>query len=513
VNEETSPEKKKADENKEMELINLMLRKSFFFPAAEIYAGSLGGFWDFGPFGRAVREKVIDFWRKQLVKREGFLEIKGSEILPEQVFVASGHLKNFNDPLTQCSKCHALMRADTLISDHLSVNFPEGLPTTHFDELIKKHNLKCPKCGSELFPVKRFNLMLKTEVGVAGGQPAYLRPEACQNIFLDFSRLYKTMRITLPIGIAQPGNAFRNEINPRNYLLREREIGQMEIEIFFNPKKINEVNEGKWNEVKDYKLNLLLLNKESIEGVSCSEAVEKNICSGKLIAYYLAKTQQFYAALGIPVELFRFRQLSDDEKAFYAKETWDSEVLLGSKWLELMACNYRTDHDLKGHSVESKKDLSVAEGEETFIPHIFELSAGIDRAMYAALYFAYKVDTSRGEKSVYLDLKPFLAPVSVGILPLVNKDGLNELAKGIYNELTDEGFDAFFDDSGSIGRRYARLDEIGCPFAFTIDYKSKEDSTVTIRERNSMQQKRISIKEIPGLLRQLISMKKDFTQI
>jgi len=504
---------KKADENKELELINLMLRKSFFFPAAEIYASSLGGFWDFGPFGQAMRNKVIDFWRRQLVRKEGFIEIRGSEILPEQVFVASGHLKNFNDPLTQCSKCHALLRADTLISDHLSINFPEGLPTAHFDELIKKHNLKCPKCGFELLPVKRFNLMLKTEVGAAGGQTAYLRPEACQNIFLDFNRLSKTMRITLPIGVAQPGNAFRNEINPRNYLLREREIGQMEIEIFFNPKKINEVNENKWLEVKDYKLNLFLLGKESIEKISCSEAVDRQTCSGKLIAYYLAKTQQFYEALGIPVELIRFRQLGEDERAFYAKETWDVEALLGSKWIELMACNYRTDHDLKGHALESKKDLSVTEDNETFIPHIFELSAGIDRAMYAALYFAYKIDLSRGEKSVYLDLKPFLAPVSVGVLPLVNKDGLNELALKIQDELIDEGFDAFFDDSGSIGRRYARLDEIGCPFALTIDYQSKEDDTVTIRDRNSMKQKRVKIEGFSSLLRQLILMKKDFTQI
>ncbi|MBI5884474.1 glycine--tRNA ligase, partial [archaeon] len=236
----------KAEANKELDLINLMTRKSFFFPAAEIYSSSLAGFWDFGPYGHALRQKIIEFWRRELLKKNNFLEINGAVILPERVFVASGHLANFNDPLVQCTKCHALLRADNLLTDTLSINFPEGLPTTHFDELIQKHSLKCPKCGGELSPVRRFNLMLSTSIGAANGQQAYLRPEACQNIFLDFHRLFKTMRQNLPLGIGQAGLAYRNEINPRNYLLREREIGQMDLEVFFNPARIDEVEESRW---------------------------------------------------------------------------------------------------------------------------------------------------------------------------------------------------------------------------------------------------------------------------
>ncbi|MEW6294992.1 MAG: glycine--tRNA ligase [Candidatus Diapherotrites archaeon] len=498
-------------QNNYEKIIDLALRRSVFFPSAEIYGTAFSGFYDYGPVGEAIKRKIIDAWRKKLVQREGFLEVDGAQILPEKVFDASGHLKNFNDPLVQCTKCHSLYRADNLLSDHLNVNFPESMPAEHFDELIKKNKPKCPKCKGELGGVKRFNMMLKVQVGATGKQKGFLRPETCQNIFLDYDRLSKTMRLNLPFGIAQAGKSFRNEIAPRNMLLREREINQMEIEVFFNPKKINEIK--KFHELESKKLNIQKLKEEKPKEVSAKELVEKNIVSGKLIAYYLARVQELYEFYGVPKEKMKFRQLGEEEKAFYAKEAWDFEILTSLGWIELIACNYRSDYDLKGHAKESSRNLKTKEDGEEFYPNVFELSAGIDRTLYALLELALREETKKGEARLYLDLKPSIAPYIAGILPLVNKDGLDEKAEKLFEELKSYNLDLFYDDSGSIGRRYARIDEIGVPFAITIDYDSMKDDTVTLRERNSTQQKRIAVKELPELLWKLEIGKKEFKDL
>jgi glycyl-tRNA synthetase len=493
------------------ELMNLALRKNLFFPSAEIYPNAPSGFWEFGPVGSRVRRKVLEVWRKNLVDKEGFLEITGSIILPEQVFDASGHLKSFSDPIVRCSKCNSLHRADELIQDTISEIVPESLSTTELASLIEKHKVKCPKCGnSSLGEVKKFNMMMKVDIGATGDSPCYLRPETCQSIFLDFLRIYKSGRQNLPLGIAQEGKSFRNEIAPRNTLLRERELGQMEAEVFFNPDRINETE--KWDDVRDYKLNLMLLGKET-KAVSCSEAAEKGIVSGKLIAYLLARTQQLYSAYGIPVERMRFRELDKDERAFYAKETWDFEVETSLGWIELVACNYRTDYDLRGHSTVSKKDLSVTDDGKKFIPHVFEISAGIDRTFYVTLELAYRKEKRGAEERVFLDLVPDMAPYFVAVFPLVKKDGLAEKAKALQEGLAASGFEVIFDEKASIGRRYARTDEIGVPYAVTVDYDTMKDNTVTLRERNSMEQKRVSIDTLPEILLNLKLGKKAFTGI
>ena len=314
------------------ELQNLALRRNLFYPAAEIYSSAPAGFWDFGPDGATIRRKVVDFWRKELVQKERFLEIYGAQILPEAVFRASGHLESFNDPIVQCKKCNSLHRADKLIADAANDIIPESLSTPELDSLITKHKVKCPKCGSANFgEVRKFNMMMRVDIGATGDQTCYLRPETCQSIFCDFMRIYKGSRRTLPLGLAQAGASFRNEISPRNTLLRERELGQMEIEIFFNPGKINEIDA--WEEVENYKLNLFLLKDKKVHNVPCKEAVDKKLVSGKLIAYYLARVQQLYHKFGIPVEKMRFRELEDTERAFYAKETWDFEVETDLGWI------------------------------------------------------------------------------------------------------------------------------------------------------------------------------------
>ncbi len=490
------------------EIANLALRRSLFFPSAGIYAGSPSGFFDFGPDGETIRRKIINLWRKQLVEKEGMVEIFGSQILPEKVFNASGHLQNFNDPIVQCRKCNSLHRADKLIEAHSKGIVPESLSTPEFDKLIKKHEVKCPKCkGSDFLEVKKFNMMMKVDIGATGDVSCYLRPETCQTIFLDFPRLFKTMRIPLPLGIAQAGKSFRNEISPRNSLIREREIGQMEVEIFFNPFKIDEISNFK--DVENYKLNLMLLGKKT-SGISCKDTVKKKLVSGKLVAYYIARLQQLYEAFGIPLEKMRFRELDKDEKAFYAKETWDFEVETDLGWVELVACNYRTDYDLKGHGKESGQKMTIKEDGKEFVPHVFELSAGIDRTFYVALDLAFKKEKRGPEERIYLKLPKRIAPYLVAVFPLVKKDGLAEKGKEIFNELNSFNLDVFFDEKGSIGKRYARVDEIGVPYAITVDYDSLKDNSVTLRSRDSMEQKRVKIDDLPTLLWKLQAGKEAF---
>jgi glycyl-tRNA synthetase len=494
------------------EINNLALRKGFYYPAAEIYSNAPSGFWEFSDAGEKIRRKIIDLWRKELVEKEGFVEIYGSQILPEDVFRASGHLESFSDPIVQCRKCNSLHRADSLISEKTKGVVPESLATTELDKLIKKHGIECPKCKSRDFhDVKKFNMMMKVDIGATGKQPCYLRPETCQSIFLDFKRVYKNSRGMLPLGIAQAGSSFRNEIAPRNTLLRQREFGQMEIEVFFNPKKINALENFK--ELENFKLNLLLLKEKNVKTISCKEAVSKKIVSGQLVAYYLARVQQFYAKLNISEEKMRFRQLDKDEKAFYAAETWDFEVETDLGWIELMACNYRTDYDLKGHSKESRQDLGVNEEGDKFIPHVFELSAGIDRAFYVALDLAFRKEKRGPEERIFLNLPIRISPFIAGIFPLVKKDGLYEKGEELFRQLNSFDFDVLFDEKGSIGKRYARTDEIGVPFAITIDYDTMKDNAVTLRERNSMEQKRVKIDALPELLWRLRIGKTAFEKI
>lgn len=496
------------------DVVNLALRRSVFFPSAEIYSGAQAGFFDFGPVGTSIRQKIAGFWRKELVQKEGFHEITGSQILPKEVFEASGHLKNFNDPIVLCKKCKSVFRADSLISSASGAVVPESLSTTEMDLLIKKHSVKCAKCKSSDFDsVKTFNMMMEVSIGATGKAVSFLRPETCQSIFLDFARIYKSGRKNLPIGIAQVGTSFRNEIAPRNTLIREREIGQMEIEVFFNPKKINEFE--RFEEVKDFELNLLLLKKDKVQKVSCANAVSKKIVSGKLCAYYLARVQQFFEKLGIKNDDMRFRELEKEARAFYAVETWDFEVNTGLGWVELVACNHRSDFDLGSHAKHSGADLTVKEegDEKAFVPNVFELSFGLDRTLFVLLDASLKKEKRGPEERVFLDLNPVVAPFFVAVFPLVKKDGLFGKAQEIFNELSGAPFDVFFDEKGSIGKRYARVDEIGVPFAVTLDYDSLKDESVTLRERTSMQQKRVKISGLFDVLLKLFLGKTRFEKL
>jgi glycyl-tRNA synthetase len=478
------------------EIMTLALERGFYFPSCEIYADAPAGFWDYGPQGVNMKNKFIDLWRRELVRRDGMMEIDGSQIMSKSVFIASGHINNFTDPIVKCSKCKSIFRADRYITEKTDQNIPERMANEEMDAIIKKHDLKCANCNGELGAVKRFNMMFKVDIGPAQ-EEAYLRPETCQTIFVDFARIFKTMRGKLPLGIAQVGKSFRNEIAPRQSLLRLREFYQAEIEVFCNPMKLNDL--PRFEEVKNTTLRLYD-GTSSIE-VTADEGIRKGLLPNKLVAYYLALLNEFYAKTGIDMKRTRLRRLTDTEKAFYSTIAFDYEVETSTGWLELVACNYRSDYDLKGHASTSKQNLEVIDpsDQKKVLPHVFELSMGIDRSIFTILEHSYFEDKDHDDR-IILKLKPYLAPVLLGILPLMTKDGLREKAQKIYSELKTE-FDAFYDESGSIGRRYRRLEEIGTPFAITVDKITMEDDTITVRYRDTMQQERIKISQLPLFLK------------
>ena len=492
-------------EEKYNKILEIASRKSLFYPAAEIYPASPAGFWDFGPIGQSIRRKIIDFWRHELVQKENILEVHGSQILPASVFEGSGHLKSFSDPIVQCMKCKKFERADKLISEVLKKEIPESLPTEKLDKLIQNNNIKCAKCGGKLGKVSKFNMMVETMVGREGEFKTFLRPEACQSIFLNFLRMCKTMRLKIPQGIAQIGGAFRNEISPRQSITRSIEFSQMEAEIFFDSEKINDITN--FSDVAKYKIRLLRLGKETIEEFSAEDLVKKKIVPGKLIAYYMARTQQVWNEMGISYDKLRFREVDKDERAFYSLATFDFEVETCLGWLEIIANNYRTDYDLKGHMEHSRTNLEcLTDDGKKIIPHIWEISAGVDRTMFAILDNCLK----EGKEGLYFSLNPKIASFNCAILPLVNNGEILDLSKDIEKELKNSWFDVFFDPSGSIGRRYARNDEIGTPFCITIDGESVKNKDVTIRDRDTTRQIRVKISELKKILRQLINGEIEF---
>ena len=478
-------------------VMKLALERGFYFPSCEVYADAQAGFWEYGPSGVGFKNKFLELWRRELIRRDGMLEIDGSQIMSKSVFEASGHLGNFADPIIKCTKCKATFRADKTISEITKIEIPENAELDEFDNAILQNNIKCPKCKGGFGKTKKFNMMFQVGIGPEGEQ-AYLRPETCQSIFVDFPRLFKTMRGKLPLGIAQVGKSFRNEIAPRQSLLRLREFYQAEIEVFCNPSKLLDLD--RFSEIENTVIRIQIDDK--LNSVTCKEAVESKIIPNKFVAYYLGILMEFYEKTGIDITKSRFRKLGNKEKAFYAEVAFDFEVETTIGWLELVACNYRSDYDLSSHSKKSKEKFEVMDNDEKILPHVFEISMGIDRSLYTILEHSIKNDEEH--ERIVLSLKPYLSPTHVGILSLVKKDGLKEKTDEIFLKIKRK-FDAFLDHSGAIGRRYRRLDEIGAPFAVTIDHQTLDDNTVTIRKRDSMEQTRVNISELEDILSNSVS--------
>ncbi len=419
-------------------IVSLCRRRGFVFPSSEIYGG-LSSCWDYGPLGVEMKRNLKDAWWKDMVQtRDDMVGLDTSILMHPQVWVASGHLKSFSDPMVECKSCQRRYKADDLAK-------PE-----------------CPTCGGQITEPRQFNMMFKTFMGPVEDASAtvYLRPETAQGMFVNFPNVLASTRKRLPFGIAQVGKSFRNEITTGNFIFRDREFEQMEIEYFVKPG-----TQDKWFE------------------------------------YWINERIQWYQKLGMRKEHLKFRQHEKKELAHYALGCFDINFLFPMGWAELEGIASRGDYDLTQHANSSGRNLQYVDEEtkEHYLPYVVEPSAGVDRGVLAFLCDAYDEDIADGETRVILRLHPRLAPVKVAVLPLSKKEPLANLARSIYNDLR-VNWVAQYDETQSIGRRYRRQDEIGTPFCVTVDFQSLEDQQVTVRERDSMQQIRVPIAELKGTL-------------
>ena len=537
------------------EILSLCKRRGFAWPAYDIYGG-VAGLYDYGPLGTAMKNNLENYWRKLYVLGEGFHEITCPIVAPESVFKASGHLDAFADIYVECMKCGETYRAD-----HLAAGMhdnPACLTEEQLGMLLKERDVRCALCGGELTAPKRFNLMFKTQMGAGSSKPAYLRPETAQGIFVNFAQVYRYGREKLPVGAVQVGRSFRNEISPRQGLLRLREFSMMEAELFVHP---DSKTWPKFPLVEKQELSLVPSSGEP-RVMRLGDAVRSSVIVNETLGYFMWLTHKFAVDIGMDPARLRFRQHAKTEMAHYAADCWDLEAEIGYGWIELVGVADRGSYDVQAHITHSGADLTAFErfddpkeveqevvrpvfgalgplfkGEakqvaeaiskltpdivrnkdmvqlevagkrfevpascyevvmrkekvsgRKLVPHVIEPSYGVDRILYAVLDHSY----AKKDEYAILRLKGIVAPIKAGVFPLMPKDGLDSIALELYEELTSNGIAALYDDSGSIGRRYARMDEVGTLCCLTVDFESKKDGTVTLRDRDTSEQVRIS---------------------
>jgi glycyl-tRNA synthetase len=466
-----------AQQNLMDKVVSLCKRRGFVFQSSEIYGG-LSSTWDYGPYGIALKNNIAAFWWREMTQlHENIVGIDAAILMHPRVWEASGHVAGFVDPLVDCKQCKARFKAQDLVRNWRAKkklaalmdggDIPDGgegdlehLKKIHWSEAL------CTACGTKgtLTEPRLFNLMLRTWLGPVEETSAqvYLRPETAQGIYVNYMNVTNTARVKVPFGIAQIGKAFRNEITPGNFIFRTREFEQMEMQFFVKPGE-----DTKWLE------------------------------------YWREERYQYYLKLGIRKEKLRLHQHTREELAHYAADAYDIEYEFPFGWQELEGIHNRTDFDLKRHAEFSGKDLNYFEEEskERYVPYIVETSAGLNRTLLVTLLDAYEEDTQEGEARTVLHLSPAIAPIKVGVFSLVKKDGLLEIAENIANDLR-RTCTVFTDHQGSIGRRYRRMDEVGTPWGITVDYQTKDDQTVTLRDRDSLEQIRVSTSQIGTLIRE-----------
>ena len=447
---------------KNMETIVALAKgRGFVYAGSEIYGG-LSNTWDYGPLGVELKNNVKKAWWKKFVQENQYnVGLDSAILMNPQVWVASGHVGGFSDPLMDCKDCKTRHRADKLIED-TGVN-PAGWSFEQMSDYIKENNITCPDCGSCNFTdIRKFNLMFKTFQGVTedAKNELYLRPETAQGIFVNFANIQRTTRRKLPFGVCQVGKSFRNEITPGNFIFRTREFEQMELEFFCKPG-----TDLEW------------------------------------FAYWKETCKNWLLSLGIKEENLRLRDHEQEELSHYSNATTDFEFLFPFGWGELWGIADRTDFDLSAHMKESTKSLEYFDQEtgEKYVPYVIEPSLGADRVLLAFLCDAYDEETDdKGDTRTVLRLHPALAPFKAAVLPLSKK--LSEKAMEVYHMLAKD-YMVDFDDAGSIGKRYRREDEIGTPFSITYDFESENDGAVTVRDRDTMQQERIPISELSAYIK------------
>ena len=443
-------------------LVALCKNRGFIYPGSEIYGG-LANTWDYGPLGVELKNNIKSVWRKKFIQEQkNVVGLDAAILMNPETWIASGHVGGFSDPLIDCKECKTRHRADKLIEEWAHEQgkdmIADGMSNEELINFINENKIPCPDCGKCNFTdIRQFNLMFKTSQGVTEDKSSeiYLRPETAQGIFVDFKSVLRSSRKKIPMGIAQIGKAFRNEITPGNYIFRTREFEQMEMEFFCKPG-----TDLEWFKYwKDYSENWLL-------------------------------------SLGMKKENIRLRDHSKEELVFYSKATTDIEFNFPFGWGELWGIADRTDYDLSRHMEHSKQDLSYQDPEtnEKYVPYVIEPSLGADRVVLAFLCNAYdEEEIAEGDVRTVLHLHPALAPYKVAVLPLSKK--LSEKANEVYEELSKE-FMCDYDEAGSIGKRYRREDEIGTPFCVTIDFDTLDDESVTIRDRDTMEQVRVKIEDL-----------------
>lgn len=558
-------------------MTNISAKRGFLWPSFEIYSG-VSGFTDYGPLGASLKNNIMQKWRKQYVSGEGFYEIEGPTVMPKEVLKASGHVDNFTDPMTKCEECGEVFRADHIIEEVIGEDV-ESLENEELDQIVIDNNIVCPECGGKLANIWNYNLMFKTMIGAKGDKVGYMRPETAQGIFILFKRLERFFRGKLPFGAVQLGKAYRNEISPRQGVIRLREFTQAEAEIFLNPK---DKTTPKFPQIAD---EILYLNSQEVQEtngeplkITAQEALDKGIVANEMLIYQLYLAKKFLNEIGIPDDVLRFRQHLAGEMAHYALDCWDVEVLTDKYgWVEIIGIADRGDYDLSSHSKYSNDELNVfieydepkivkktvvkpnlskfgpvfkgdspkikqaieeadpkdvmkaieengkftVELDKTYevdkdllifedveeeingekiIPHVIEPSFGIDRIVYSVLLHSFHTAENEEDKD-YFKFAKSIAPVQLGIFPLVNKEGPLEIAEELTEKLRSHGFTVEYDATGTIGKRYARADEIGIPLAITVDFDTLEDNQVTVRDRDTEQQERISIENIEDYLK------------
>ncbi len=451
-------------------IVALAKGRGFVYPGSEIYGG-LANSWDYGPLGVELKNNIKKAWLKKFVQESPYnVGLDSAILMNPETWVASGHLGGFSDPLMDCKSCKTRHRADKLIEDYVAENGLSDNPAAMSDEemmqYIKDKGIKCPNCGSHDFTdIRKFNLMFKTFQGVTedSASTLYLRPETAQGIFVNFKNIARTTRKKIPFGVAQIGKSFRNEITPGNFIFRIREFEQMELEFFCKPG-----TDLEWFE------------------------------------YWRGFCRKWLLDLGINEEHLRLRDHDKDELCFYSKATTDFEFLFPFGWGELWGVADRTDYDLTQHSEHSGQPMDYFDPEtnEKYIPYVIEPSLGADRVLLAFLCDAYDEETDeKGDTRTVLHFHPALAPFKAAVLPLSKK--LAKQASEVYSELAGD-FMVDYDDAGSIGKRYRRQDEIGTPICITYDFESVEDNCVTVRDRDTMEQKRIPISELKNYISEAV---------
>ncbi|MBR9683228.1 glycine--tRNA ligase [Candidatus Woesearchaeota archaeon] len=472
-------------------------KKGFIYPSSEIYGG-VSGLYDYGHLGTLLKRNLENTWRNFFLNLDqNYYEIDACQIMHHDVFKASGHIEHFLDPVLNCSKCAFFDRADHFLAENTEEQHLEGLNLKKYDSLIKSHKLKCPKCKSPFQQTKLINMMFPINLGTGQSNTAYLRPETAQSPYVDFKLQYELQRKKLPLGLAIIGKAFRNEISPRNLTLRQREFTQAELQIFFNPENFP----TNFKKVENYKLNILLVKDrktKKTKSLAC-KSLKKQLPEWYL--YHLATVQKFFLeTLKIPKEKFRLFELNKEERAFYNKFHFDIEVELNNLgFTEIGGLHYRTDHDLSGHQEVSKQSLEIMdEHNKKFIPHVLEISLGVDRMLYSLLDLAYQENKKRG--NVILSLPKKLSPFFCAVFPLVkNKPAITKKAQKVYQDLKT-CYSCFYDQTSSVGRRYARADEVGIPYIITVDFDTLKDNKVTIRDLKTTKQTRVKISELKDKL-------------